>query len=282
VVHHVWTYLAYIAETIIFMLAGLIIGVRIMESQNIFWDDYLKCIALYVLLHLIRFICLVCAFPFLRMLGYGMTFRQVILFSYAGLRGAMGLILALIVVTETKKNDDLTEEDNAKIKDVILLLTAGVALLSIIINGNTTGLLVNKLGLAKVASPLKMKLLHNLLEQIDDEVDEILEHLKQNEAYNLVEWDILRASCELKDVKKDIEEFRKQQYTLYKEKRIQKLKKDYIASLKKLQKADNTHLDEDEFQKKMEERKKLEREQSMSREDRVRSSRIQRRKSFVV
>ena len=35
--------------------------------------------------------------PCLQRLGYGMTFNQVVLCSYAGLRGAVGMSLALMV-----------------------------------------------------------------------------------------------------------------------------------------------------------------------------------------
>ncbi len=78
--------------------------------------------------------------------------------SYAGLRGAMGLILALMVANEKKPNEHVSEDDMDYMKDLILFFTAMIALLSIIINGNTTGILIKKLGLTKVASPLKTKL----------------------------------------------------------------------------------------------------------------------------
>ena len=40
--------------------------------------------------------------PILSKLGYGMSFKQVVLCAYAGLRGAVGLSLALMV-TGSKK-----------------------------------------------------------------------------------------------------------------------------------------------------------------------------------
>lgn len=36
-------------------------------------------------------------FPALRKLGYGLSFKQLIVISYGGLRGAVGLLLALNV-----------------------------------------------------------------------------------------------------------------------------------------------------------------------------------------
>lgn len=72
-------------------------------------------------------------------MGYGMSFKQVILCTYAGLRGAVGLSLALMVQT--------SPHISQFVKDLVLLDVAGVALLTLIINASTTELLVKKLGL---------------------------------------------------------------------------------------------------------------------------------------
>ena len=70
-----------------------------------------------------------------------MTFKQLILCTYAGLRGAVGMSLALMVAS----NDKIPQY----IRDVILLHVAGVALATLLINATTTSLLVQKLGLSK-------------------------------------------------------------------------------------------------------------------------------------
>ena len=80
------------------------------ESSNIHWDDYLKCLALYVIMHLIRFLGILLFFPILRKMGYGLSFKHVLLLSYAGLRGALSLTLALMVVTGEERGDDMPEQ----------------------------------------------------------------------------------------------------------------------------------------------------------------------------
>ena len=76
--------------------------------------DILKVIAAYVMLHFIRFLMILLFWPVLKRIGYGMTFNQVLLASYAGLRGAVGLSLAMMVFSDEKiKNEYL--------KDIILL-----------------------------------------------------------------------------------------------------------------------------------------------------------------
>ena len=101
-VHHVWGYIGYIAETIIFILTGLILGERIVAHESfIVWQDFFKLIfGTYPLLTIIRFLVNLMFWPILKRMGYGMTFSELILSTYAGLRGAVGLSLALMVIVE--------------------------------------------------------------------------------------------------------------------------------------------------------------------------------------
>lgn len=78
--------------------------------------------------------------------------------SYAGLRGAVGLSLALMVCNSPK----ITRT----IQDLVLLHVAGVALLTLLINASTTGALVRYLGLAG-SSKIKENLLYGVAQRID-------------------------------------------------------------------------------------------------------------------
>lgn len=61
--------------------------------------------------------------------------------SYSGLRGAVGLSLALIVTNSPKIP--------RYIQDVVLLYVGGIAIMTLLINATTIGLLVEYLGLSK-------------------------------------------------------------------------------------------------------------------------------------
>ena len=75
-VHHVWGYFGFIAETLIFILTGVIMGERATdENTMINYQDYLKCIAAYIMLHVIRFLMIFIFWPLLSRLGYGMSFN---------------------------------------------------------------------------------------------------------------------------------------------------------------------------------------------------------------
>jgi sodium/hydrogen exchanger 10/11 len=144
--HHVWGYVGFAAESLIFIVSGVIIGERIVIGQFVSPDGVLNfsdlacLLAGWILLHFVRFICIFLFWYPLMKTGYGMTFNQVLLGSYAGLRGAVGLSLALMVVQSDKISD--------YVKNVILLHVAGVALLTLLVNATTTGMVVNYLHLA--------------------------------------------------------------------------------------------------------------------------------------
>jgi len=74
-VHHVWSYIGFIAETIIFILSGLIMGERaIMPELKLGWIDVVKLLfGTYPLLHIIRLAVFLMFWPILKRLGYGLT-----------------------------------------------------------------------------------------------------------------------------------------------------------------------------------------------------------------
>ena len=156
-VHGIWGYIGFVAETVIFIVSGVIMGERAVIPNTITYVDYLKLFGVYVGLHIIRFTTIFVSWPLLKRIGYGMSFEQVVLCSYAGLRGAVGLSLALMVT--------LSPKINRHIQDIVLLHVAGIALLTLLINASTTAALVKFLGLAR-SSSLKENILRSVTHSI--------------------------------------------------------------------------------------------------------------------
>ena len=96
--------------------------------------------------------------PLMKLTGYEFTLKHVILLSYSGLRGAVGLCLAL----QVKFNDNI----DSGIKDQVMFFTAGIVLLTLIINGTTTGFVVRKLGMVK-ENEMSKRMLAKVLEGHD-------------------------------------------------------------------------------------------------------------------
>jgi NhaP-type Na+/H+ or K+/H+ antiporter len=164
-VHFVWGYIGFTAETVIFILSGLIMGRRFADTEDsvIGGMDFLALLGCYVFLHLIRFGLCVLFWPCLSQAGYAVTFEQIVLISYAGLRGAVGLSLALIVT----QSDDIPTE----VQDIVLFHVGGIALLTLLINATTTGRLVRWLGLSK-QTDYEKSILYSLADRLNKNVDD--------------------------------------------------------------------------------------------------------------
>ena len=108
-IESIWHYIAFVAETLIFWITGIVLGAEFaMDSFEPIWVAQL--IALYICLHIIRFVGLFLLMPCMRLSGYSFNFKQVVLLSYSGLRGAVGLTLALIVKFKKEILEELQDD----------------------------------------------------------------------------------------------------------------------------------------------------------------------------
>ena len=96
---------------------------------------------LYVALHAIRGLVLALSTPVLRSGIYGMSLNQGLVVAYGGLRGTIGLALALIV-NETKGLPD-------QLQMRMLFHVSGIAILTLCVNGTTMVHVLNWTGLSK-------------------------------------------------------------------------------------------------------------------------------------
>lgn len=94
--HEIWSYITFCAETSIFLLTGVILGSGFVED-GISWLMLGQLIGLYVFLHIIRFVGLVVFLPCMKLTGYPINIKHSVLLAFSGLRGAVGLSLALQV-----------------------------------------------------------------------------------------------------------------------------------------------------------------------------------------
>ncbi len=185
--HHFWHNLSFIFNTLIFILVGLVVVSRLGLQHFAQWP-YL--ILLFVGLLIIRGLVVLSLSPILGRLGIGITREKSIVLIWGGLRGAVSLALALIVATNTHIDSQLGEQ--------ILFLSAGIVVLSIIINGSSMGYLMKKLNLDKMPEA-KQKTFNKVQEQVKGNL--LKQRLKlQNEAYlSNVDWESVdkKLSCEL-------------------------------------------------------------------------------------
>lgn len=171
--HHVWGMIEWVANTIIFMLAGLIIG---QESLNKVQPmDWAYLILLYVVLSIIRCIIMIILYPLLSTSGLKCTPKDAVFISWAGLRGALAMSLALIV----KKSDEISIGDEDA--DRVFFFVGGIAAITILMNAVFASTILDKLGLLTTEeSPDKMMVLKQVQKRLRKKsVDLVLKLAKE-------------------------------------------------------------------------------------------------------
>lgn len=176
-----WELAAYIANTLIFIIVGVVIALKVEITLN----NILMLISVYLGVTAIRTIVVFLFFPIMKRLGYGLSTREGFILSWGGLRGAVGLTLALIVAATPAFPESVAEQ--------ILFLTGGIVALTLAINATTIGWLLRKLGLTY--HPLVEKIVDESVSgKIRAEAEKYLENLKDNPTLKMADWSIVAAN----------------------------------------------------------------------------------------
>jgi len=136
--HQFWEMLAYMANTLIFLIVGIVIMANAQFDSAQLW---VTLFVLYIALVVIRSISVIILMPLLERIGVGITRQKATVLVWGGLRGAVSLALALTIVQDVNIPEVLREQ--------ILFLTAGIVFLTIVINGSTMEYLLKLLSLDK-------------------------------------------------------------------------------------------------------------------------------------
>jgi len=137
--HHFWEVLSYLFNTLIFLIVGILIAELVEFDNTEYW---IMLFVLYIAVQLIRLISVFMLTPLLSRWGIGLTKEKSAVLVWGGLRGAVALALALAVAQ--------TDAIDVQVRQQILFLTSGIVVLSILINGGTMRLLMQKLKLDRL------------------------------------------------------------------------------------------------------------------------------------
>lgn len=172
---HFWELLTYIANTLIFILVGVVIA----EKVDFSWGALGVLILIYIALNLIRFAMIMLLYPVMKRLGYGLTRRESVILTWGGLRGALAMILAMMVSYTPAIPEDIRSQ--------VLFFTAGIVTLTLCINATTMRALLNRLGLTHVPSARTM-LAYRIEKSIRENSEKYLEGLKKRDALEGANW----------------------------------------------------------------------------------------------
>jgi len=149
-----WHCFEYLCNTLIFFLAGALTGDAMATIEA---EDWGHLLVIYVVLICVRFAFTMMSRPILKALSpekMEVSIADAMVVTWGGLRGAVGLALAIQV-----NNDQAKGQISAKDGQRVLFYVGGIALLTLVINATTCPFLVNALGITRWPKAKKQMLL---------------------------------------------------------------------------------------------------------------------------
>ncbi|MBD3635823.1 MAG: cation:proton antiporter [Crocinitomicaceae bacterium] len=175
-IHEFWEFTAFTANTLIFLIVGVVIAERTTFTTNDIW----MLLIVYVIIHLVRAVVIIILLPVMKRAGYGIGKNHPQAMWWGALRGAIGLALALIV--------ESTEAIPQEIRDQFLFLTAGIVTMTLMINATTMKWVANKLGLTAV-SKTKKYVLETAKDYVFNETVATIDNLEKDRFFRKVNWE---------------------------------------------------------------------------------------------
>lgn len=186
--HNVWGMIEWCLNTLIFLLAGLIIGHRVLGKVHAV--DWLYMFMLYIVLLAIRAVTVTILYPFISTIGHRCTKTEAVFMSWAGLRGALGMALSLLVKNNCP--DHLQDETSR-----LFFYVGGIASLTLVINAPTSKSLLYKLGLLGADTAEKMLVTDQIKKKLRRKMDKVITQMAKEFAFTEDDLEEVRMSCTL-------------------------------------------------------------------------------------
>lgn len=179
-IHEFWEFAAFTANTLIFIIVGVVIAERTVFTMNDIWVLLL----VYAIIHIARILVIAALYPAMKRIGYGIGKNHAPAMWWGALRGAIGLALALIVESSPAIPEQVREQ--------FLFLTAGIVTMTLLINATTMKVLANRLGLTSQSNSKKY-LMATAQEYIHRKTRDSLPTLEKDRFFKKVNWEAVQA-----------------------------------------------------------------------------------------
>lgn len=196
VVESVWRFVQFIGESLLFVITGIFVGRRFaLDVHNVplstFAYDALRVLIFFVSMNVIRWFMVMIFVPFINhkenKMEYKIGWKDAIVISYSGIRGAFPLIICLTII----QNPDYSSE----FKYVTSVITVGVIFLGIIFNGLTIKFLIMALRIIQ-PNHAEQSLKKKINFKIEMEYDMSLQQVKGKEELVGANWRIVERLCD--------------------------------------------------------------------------------------
>lgn len=105
--------------------------------------DWAYLILLFALLIAIRFVLVFSLYPITARIGIGTNIKESVFMSYGGFRGSVGIALSLSLEARLYNNTEEGSEQRDNV-DKVICFVGGISVLTLLINGMTSGPLLSK------------------------------------------------------------------------------------------------------------------------------------------
>lgn len=149
--HDFWHITELLLNSVLFTLGGAVWG----STPHFSGMDWIYLFILFGLLVFIRFVLVFAFYPITSRIGVGQSISEAVFMSYGGLRGAMGVALALLLSAEVYNATDSSTQISTETRDryreffadKLFGLVGGVSFLTLVLLGPTSGFVLKRLGL---------------------------------------------------------------------------------------------------------------------------------------
>jgi len=139
------------------------------EKTTIGGSDWIRMFIFWILMIIMRFAVVMACYPVLNRSGYGITKNDILVIVWGGLRGALGLTLALMVAVDTRLD--------TRLRELTIFYMSGAATLTLLVNGTTSSTLVAYLKMIEIPL-IKDRILKNSIKELIVKTHEKEHHLK--------------------------------------------------------------------------------------------------------
>ncbi|CAI9096868.1 OLC1v1033109C1 [Oldenlandia corymbosa var. corymbosa] len=184
--HNFWEMVAYIANTLIFILSGVVIAESVLGNDSLFKthdNSWGYLFLLYLFVQISRVVVVGALYPFLRYFGYGLDWKEAIILVWSGLRGAVALSLSLSV----KRSSDNSAFISPDTGTLFVFLTGGIVFLTLIVNGSSTQFVLQILNLDKLSAAKRRILEYTKFEMLNKAL-EAFGDLGEDEELGPADW----------------------------------------------------------------------------------------------
>jgi sodium/hydrogen exchanger 10/11 len=178
-----WELLAFFGNTLIFVIAGIVIG-RDVDGDLMTGGNVLKLFLIYVGCALIRGFVISLVYSILSKSGMHLEKEDQVIAWWGGLRGAVGLALAMMVFA----NDCIPKE----IRDYTLFYTSGIVILTVCVNSLSMPNLVSFMEMDRVA-PSRQMVFDQAMRNLRAAGDKQESILRSDHVFDSAVWDVVRS-----------------------------------------------------------------------------------------